>query len=192
MDLNIEELDFYIEEEDFNAFKRAFEIFDADGSGKMNFTEVDKLIMELSSGQDPTDEEVVELMKQLDQDESGMVEFEEFVRVMAKRAEETKILQKEREFREAFRMFDRDGSGKVSSTELRQVLTKSGQMKLTDEEVDEMVEGVDEDHDGMIDFNELVKMFTGAGSIRELVTGEKEENEEDQEDVVEDELNSTD
>ena len=98
--------------------KRAFEIFDADGSGKMNFTEVDKLIMELSSGQDPTDEEVVKvykiiigkflnfflkLMKQLDQDESGMVEFEEFVRVMAKRAEETKILQKEREFREAFR-----------------------------------------------------------------------------------------
>ena len=44
-------------------------------------------------------------------------------------------------------MFDRDGSGKVSSTELRQVLTKSGQMKLTDEEVDEMVEGVDEVED---------------------------------------------
>ena len=44
-------------------------------------------------------------------------------------------------------MFDRDGSGKVSSTELRQVLTKSGQMKLTDEEVDEMVEGVDEMED---------------------------------------------
>ena len=42
-------------------------------------------------------------------------------------------------------MFDRDGSGKVSSTELRQVLTKSGQMKLTDEEVDEMIEGVDQE-----------------------------------------------
>ena len=41
-------------------------------------------------------------------------------------------------------MFDRDGSGKVSSDELRQVLTKSGQMKLTDEEVDEMIEGVDQ------------------------------------------------
>ena len=42
-------------------------------------------------------------MKQLDQDESGMVEFVEFVRVMAKRAEEAKILEKEREFRDAFR-----------------------------------------------------------------------------------------
>ena len=43
----------------------------------------------------------------------------------------------------------------------------------------------------MIDFNELVKMFTGAGSIRELVTGEKEENEEEQEEIVEEELIAT-
>ena len=50
----------------------------------------------------------------------------------------------------------------------------------------------------MMDFNELVKMFTGADSIRELVTGEAEENEEqdgeekdDEEDVApEDEINS--
>ena len=41
-------------------------------------------------------------------------------------------------------MFDKDGSGKVSSAELRHVLTNSGQMKLTDEEVDEMIENVDE------------------------------------------------
>ena len=41
-------------------------------------------------------------MKQLDQDESGMVEFPEFVRVMAKRAESARIAQKEQEFREAF------------------------------------------------------------------------------------------
>ena len=45
----------------------------------------------------------------------------------------------------------------------------------------------------MIDFNELVKMFTGADSIRELVTGEAEEDEEnddDEEDAAEDEINS--
>ena len=45
----------------------------------------------------------------------------------------------------------------------------------------------------MIDFNELVKMFTGADSIRELVTGEAEEDEEnddDEEDAAEDEMNS--
>ena len=103
------------------AFKRAFEIFDADGSGKMNFSEMDKLIMEVS-GKDPTDEEVIlviayrilisfivnkkcfKLMKQFDTDESGMVEFAEFVRVMAKRAEESKIKKKEKEFQDAFKV----------------------------------------------------------------------------------------
>ena len=105
-------------------------------------------------------------------------------------------------------MFDRDGSGKVSSSELRQVLTTSGRMKLTDEEVNEMIEAVDEvisltlvtflhifiqDNDGMIDFNELIKMFTGADSIRELVTGEAEESAEEQiEDEGEEEPNSSD
>ena len=45
----------------------------------------------------------------------------------------------------------------------------------------------------MIDFNELVKMFTGADSIRELVTGEAEEDEENdvnEEDADQDEMNS--
>ena len=42
-------------------FKRAFAIFDADGSGKMNFSELDKLMVELSSGLDPSDEQVLQV-----------------------------------------------------------------------------------------------------------------------------------
>lgn len=115
------------------------------------------------------------------------MEFKEFVRVMAKKAENAKIMEKEEEFRKAFeviatvtelnlsqsfvlKMFDRDGSGKISSAELRHVLTKTGRMKLTEEEVTEMIAEVDEDQDGKINFNELVKLFTGADSIRDLVT----------------------
>ena len=74
------------------------------------------------------------------------------------------------------KMFDRDGSGKISSSELRHVLTKTGRMKLTEEEVTEMIAEVDEDQDGKINFNELVKLFTGADSIRDLVT--RRENKE--------------
>ena len=45
-------------------------------------------------------------------------------------------------------------------------------MKLTEEEVTEMIAEVDEDQDGKINFNELVKLFTGADSVRDLVTRE--------------------
>ena len=68
-------------------------------------------------------------------------------------------------------MFERDGSGKISSSELRHVLTKAGNMKLTDEEVTEMIAAVDIDNDGMLNFQELVKLFTGADSVQEYVSG---------------------
>ena len=40
----------------------------------------------------------------------------------------------------------------------------------------EKVAGDDEDQDEKINFSELIKLFTGAGSVRELVT--RRENEE--------------
>ena len=40
----------------------------------------------------------------------------------------------------------------------------------------------------MMDFNELVKMFTGADSIRELITGETEEEEEKVEEEEEEDV----
>ena len=68
-----------------------------------------------------------------------------------------------------FQVFDRDGSGKISGTELKYVLTRAGNMKLTDAEVEEMISAVDSDNDGMINFNELIKLFTGADNIEDLV-----------------------
>ena len=44
-------------EKDLKSFRRAFEIFDSDGSGKINVAEMDKLILELTTI-DPTEEEV--------------------------------------------------------------------------------------------------------------------------------------
>ena len=69
----------------------------------------------------------------------------------------------------ARQLFDRDGSGQISPAELRYVLTGAGSMRLTEEEVAEMVAAVDADQDGLINFRELVKMFTGADSVWELV-----------------------
>ena len=84
-------------------FKRAFEIFDKDKSGKISAQELDKLILELSNN-DPTDEELQQLMKEFDSDGDGNVEFQEFVRVMAKKAENERIAQKEEEYRQAFKV----------------------------------------------------------------------------------------
>ena len=59
--------------------------------------------------------------------------------------------------KQAFRMFDRDGSGTVSAGELRQVMMNLGE-KLTEAEVDEMMREADIDGDGELNYegNEIL------------------------------------
>jgi calmodulin len=56
----------------------------------------------------------------------------------------------EHETRMAFQVFDRDGSGTISSEELRMVMKQLGE-NLTDLEIDEMMREADKDGDGTID-----------------------------------------
>ena len=57
----------------------------------------------------------------------------------------------EEDLREAFKMFDKNGDGKIDPKELRHVMTNLGE-KLTDEEVDEMIRSADEDGDGKVNY----------------------------------------
>ena len=43
----------------------------------------------------------------------------------------------------ALQVFDKDGSGTLSTDELREIMTGKGKMRLTDQEVDEMIGEVD-------------------------------------------------
>ena len=48
-------------------------------------------------------------------------------------------------------VFDKDGDGTISATELRYVMANLGE-KMTDEEIDEMLREADTDGDGKIDY----------------------------------------
>ena len=52
------------------------------------------------------------------------------------------------------RVFDVDGTGRVSAAELREVLTSLGE-KLTEEEVEELFSEGQVDEDGMIDYHTI-------------------------------------
>jgi calmodulin len=61
----------------------------------------------------------------------------------------------EEELINAFKVFDKDGSGTISSEELRNVLKSLGE-NLTDAELDEMVKLADRDGDGHIDCKNIL------------------------------------
>ena len=53
---------------------------------------------------------------------------------------------------EAFRVFDRDGDGHISTTELRMVMLNIGE-KMSEEEVENMIKEADEDGDGQVNYD---------------------------------------
>ncbi|OWF37197.1 Calmodulin [Mizuhopecten yessoensis] len=62
------------------------------------------------------------------------------------------------EFKEAFDLFDKDGDGKVSAKELGTVMKSLGQ-NPTEKELVDMINEVDSDGNGTIEFEEFLNMM---------------------------------
>ena len=75
-------------------------------------------------------------------------------------AENISSLTKEQleEYKEAFDIFDKDGSGTITSDELRQVMTNLGK-KCTVEDAKKMIADVDTNQNETVEFDEFIKMM---------------------------------
>eukprot|EP00005_Dracoamoeba_jomungandri_P001875 CAMPEP_0174257642 /NCGR_PEP_ID=MMETSP0439-20130205/6752_1 /TAXON_ID=0 /ORGANISM="Stereomyxa ramosa, Strain Chinc5" /LENGTH=148 /DNA_ID=CAMNT_0015340815 /DNA_START=80 /DNA_END=526 /DNA_ORIENTATION=- len=142
-----------LSEEQIAEFKEAFSLFDKDGDGQITCHELGTVMRSL--GQNPTQAGLKDMIQEVDVDGDGKIDFAEFLTMMARKMQDS---EGENEIREAFKVFDKDGSGFISAAELRHVMTNLGE-KLTDEEVDEMLREADVDKDGQILYEEFVKMM---------------------------------
>merc|ERR1711915_696543 len=68
-------------------FKEAFDEFDTDGSGTISPEELLGVLRAM--GQNPTEDELLNLVMEVDIDGNGTIEFEEFLNMMKKKANET-------------------------------------------------------------------------------------------------------
>lgn len=135
-------------EADVEKLWKAFSVFDTDGSGAVSVEELGDVMRSL--GQTLNATELRDLIKDVDVDLSGSIDFEEFKTLMlAKQGDRISRLQL------AFSVFDKDNSGCITADEMRHVMH---QFELTDAELDDMVQEVDEDGSGSIGFEEFCKL----------------------------------
>lgn len=84
--------------------------------------------------------------------ESGRLEFVEFVQLAAKFIVEEDAEAMQKELKEAFRLYDKDGNGFIPTTCLKEILRELDD-QLTDHELDGMIEEIDSDGSGTVDFD---------------------------------------
>lgn len=148
-------------EEEVTKLWEAFKVFDADGSGNISANELGQVMRSL--GQSPNETDLRDMIKEVDIDLSGSIDFEEFKTLMVSVQGDRKSRLKL-----AFSVFDEDGSGQITTNELHSIMSQFG---LTDQELDEMIKEVDHDGDASIDFQEFMKLVPEES---EITTGYKD------------------
>jgi calmodulin len=86
-------------EEQIAEFKEAFSLFDRDGDGKITSKELGTVMRSL--GQNPTEQEISDMINEVDTDNNGTIDFPEFLTMMAKKMKDTDT---EEEIKEAFKV----------------------------------------------------------------------------------------
>ena len=90
-------------------------------------------------GQNPTEDELLELVMEVDLDGNGTIDFTEFLEMMKKKASEADQME---DLREAFKIFDADQDGYINISELKRVTCMLGS-GLSREEMDEFMAEAD-------------------------------------------------
>ena len=129
-------------------------MFDIDGDGTITLVELKEVMRSL--GQNPSEKELMQMINSVDDNGDNEIDFEEFLILMS-----TKKPSKDdpdKELRDAFAVFDADGSGSISRDELKKLMRNLGQ-SLSDAELDAMMDEVDTDGNGEIDFEEFKSMM---------------------------------
>ncbi|XP_034070573.1 calcium-binding protein 5a [Gymnodraco acuticeps] len=146
-------------EDEIEELREAFNEFDKDKDGLISCKDLGNLMRTM--GYMPTEMELIELSQNINMNLGGKVDFEDFVDLMApKLLAETSGMIGMKELKDAFKEFDTDGDGEITTEELRSAMGKLMGEHMSQREIDSIVKEADDNGDGTVDFEEFVRMMS--------------------------------
>ena len=118
-------------EEQIEEIREAFNLFDTDHSGSIDYRELKAAMRAL--GFEVKKEELRKMITDIDADGSGQIEFPEFLEMMTGKMGEKDTKE---EILKVFKLFDDDNTGKISFKNLKRVAKELGE-NMTEEELQE-------------------------------------------------------
>ncbi|KAF4659411.1 Centrin-3 [Perkinsus olseni] len=142
-----------ISEEQKQEIKEAFDLFDTSRSGSIDYHELKVCMRAL--GFDVKKAEVLELMRDYDRQQTGSIRYDDYLEIMTAKYADRDPTE---EMIKAFKLFDDDGTGRISLKNLRRVARELGE-NLSDDELQAMIDEFDTDQDGEINEEEFIAIM---------------------------------
>ena len=135
--------------------RQKFRLYDISGEGLISRDELKKMIN--NSEENFTELEINDLMDKIDQDHSGSISFEEFLRVMI---DYNTLITKEN-LENAFKFFDKDKSGFLNVEEIKHIFsTNNSEEKKLEKYIENLLLSYDKDKDGQLSLQEFIHLVT--------------------------------
>lgn len=140
-------------DEQLAEFRDLFNMFDKDNQGILTLTNLVQVMR--SIGQTPTEADMIDLMREIDIDNSGSIDFYEFVRVIS---HEMSPSERQEEIRYAFDLFDENQDGFLTIEELKSTMEKYFPNSIDDRQIRQMIELADRSGHGQISFDDFLQV----------------------------------
>ena len=144
---------FILSDEQINLLKEAFDLFDMEKTGKIDFHEL-KLTLK-AFGFKISKEEMFIIKEKLDPQNTNKISFDDFIDLMTQKFSERNPRE---EAIMAFDLFDEDKKGKINIKNLKKAVKEINE-NLTDLELKAIIDEFDNDKDGFITKNDFLKIM---------------------------------
>jgi len=147
-----------LNEDQIKALRETFTALDGNGDGLLTATEMKDGLAKAGLKEIPAD--LQQILEDVDSDGSGVIDYTEF---LAATLDKRAYLQEDVCW-SAFRLFDKNGDGKISQEELKAVLDNDEVQSVAGAQaIAELMKEIDGNGDGVIDFEEFMAMMKGVG-----------------------------
>ncbi|CAF4930525.1 troponin C [Pieris napi] len=146
------------DEQKMAMLRKAFQMFDTTKTGYIEVLKISTILNTM--GQLFDDSELQALIDENDPDNTGKINFDGFCNIASHFLEEEDAEAMQQELKEAFRLYDREGNGYITTSTLKEILAALDD-KLSSSDLDGIIAEIDTDGSGTVDFDEFMEMMTG-------------------------------
>jgi len=133
---------------------KVFLTYDENSDGKITKKEMTNIFEKKLELKDYK-KEIDEIFKKLDSDNNGFIEYEEFVRASINK----EILVTDEILKFAFSFFDKDNSGQITVSELKDIFCYNQDKQISEDVMKKIMEDIDTDGNHEISFEEFKEMM---------------------------------